>query len=109
MMFKSAKKLRKSLLIFVTILCSLFFTFESNFVNTKAQMPFYDLQPQNIVLRSQFSTSFSTSSNERKHNIQLASKSVNNTFVDVGGEFSFNLTVGERTAKRTPPTVLFRP
>ena len=70
-------------------------------VNVKAvAMPFYDLQPQNLVLRSSFFTSYSKSTDERKHNIALASKSINNTFVDVNGEFSFNYTVGERTKKR---------
>ena len=70
-------------------------------VNVKAvAMPFYDLQPQNLVLRSSFFTSYSKSTDERKHNIALASKSINNAFVDVNGEFSFNHTVGERTKQR---------
>ena len=63
-------------------------------------MPFYDLQPSQITQRSSFYTSYSSSTPERKHNIKLASKSIDNTFVDVGGEFSFNLVVGERTEKR---------
>ncbi len=63
-------------------------------------MPFYDLQPSQITERASFYTSYSSSTLERKHNIKLASKSIDNTFVDVGGEFSFNLAVGERTEKR---------
>ena len=63
-------------------------------------MPFYDLDPQKIVLRAEFSTDYSGSSEERKHNIALAVKSLDKTFVDVGGEFSFNRTVGERSEKR---------
>ncbi len=63
-------------------------------------MPFYDLQPSQITQRASFYTSYSSSTLERKHNIKLASKSIDNTFVDVGGEFSFNLVVGERTEKR---------
>lgn len=63
-------------------------------------MPFYDLAPQKIVLRAEFSTDYSKSSEERKHNIALAVKSLDKTFIDVGGEFSFNRTVGERTEKR---------
>ena len=63
-------------------------------------MPFYDLQPKKIVLRAEFSTLYSSSIEERKENIALAVKSLNNTFVDVNGEFSFNRTVGERTEKR---------
>ena len=63
-------------------------------------MPFYGLNPQEITLRATFYTTYSSSTKERKSNIQLASKCLNNTFVDVGGEFSFNKTVGERTQKR---------
>ncbi len=63
-------------------------------------MPFYQLNPKELTLRSEFFTSFPLSSNERKHNIKLASKALDNTFVDVNGEFSFNRVVGERTAKR---------
>ena len=62
-------------------------------------MPFYDLQPKTIVKRASFYTSYSTSSNERKSNIKLASSSLNNVLVDVNAEFSFNQTVGERTVK----------
>lgn len=63
-------------------------------------MPFYGLKPQEMTLRSTFYTTYSNSTKERKSNIQLASKYLNNTFVDVGGEFSFNKTVGERSQKR---------
>jgi hypothetical protein len=63
-------------------------------------LPFYDLKPKESVLRAQFYTTYKTSTLERKHNIKLASSSLNNTFVDVGKEFSFNQTVGERTEKR---------
>ena len=63
-------------------------------------MPFYDLQPENIVLRASFYTSYSSSSLQRKNNIILASKALNNVLVDVNAEFSFNKTVGPRTEKR---------
>lgn len=63
-------------------------------------MPFFNLQPKEIVLRAKFSTCFSSSSKERKSNIKLASRALNNTLVDVGEEFSFNHIVGERTEKR---------
>lgn len=62
-------------------------------------MPFYQLQPKNIVKRSCFYTSYTSSTEERKSNIALACKSLNNTLVDVNGEFSFNRTVGARTEK----------
>lgn len=69
-------------------------------VYTANAMPFYDFKPQEIVLRAQFSTEYPDSSAERKHNIRLAAKSLDNVFVDAGGEFSFNKTVGERTVSR---------
>ncbi len=62
--------------------------------------PFYRLRPQMPVFRSRFYTSFPTSSAERKSNIALAARSLNNTLVPSGEEFSFNLTVGPRTEKR---------
>ena len=65
-----------------------------------AQMPFYDLKPSFLVPRAEFYTTYSTSSEERKSNIAKAVKSINNTLVDVGGEFSFNRTVGPRTENR---------
>ena len=63
-------------------------------------MPFYDLQPKKIVLRAEFSTNYSSSTDARKFNVALASKTLDNTLVDINGEFSFNYTVGERTERR---------
>lgn len=63
-------------------------------------MPFYNLEPQMPQKRASFSTGYSKSSAERKHNIKLAAKSLNHVLIDVGGEFSFNRTVGRRTAER---------
>ena len=83
------------LLICLACFYTLFFS-----VKTASAMPFYDLKPEKLTTRASFYTSYSSSSEKRKHNIKLASKSINNTFVDVGGEFSFNLVVGERTEKR---------
>ena len=65
-----------------------------------AQMPFYDLKPSFLRVSSDFSTGYSTSTEERKSNISTAVKSLNKVFVDVGAEFSFNRTVGPRTEKR---------
>ncbi len=89
---------KKSLLL-LTIL-SILSIYISSIISVSANMPFYGLNPKDIVLRSEFYTTYSSSAEERKHNIYLASKSLNNTLVDVGGEFSFNKTVGERTLKR---------
>ena len=63
-------------------------------------MPFYDLSPQKLCLRAEFSTTFANSSAERKSNIALATRSIDKYFLDVNGEFSFNRVVGARTQKR---------
>ena len=66
----------------------------------EAEMPFYGLNPKPLVERSVFCTFYGNSSIERKHNISLAVKSINGVLVDIGGEFSFNRTVGRRTKER---------
>lgn len=43
-----------------------------------------------------FSTNFSSSSAERKHNIRMALSKIDGTVLDVGEKFSFNATTGER-------------
>lgn len=88
-------------IVFLSILVLLALIFSSfGWAVDVFAMPFYDLQPATPVLRAEFSTDYSKSSAERKHNIALAAKSLDKTFVDVGGEFSFNRTVGARTEKR---------
>lgn len=62
-----------------------------------ASTPFSRLNVKPIVLRSQFYTTYSNSSDERKCNIERAAKSLNNTLVLSGAEFSFNDTVGKRS------------
>ena len=52
------------------------------------------------VLRASFSTSYCSSSVGRKHNVALAAKSVSGTVLMPGEIFSFNDTVGLRTAER---------
>ena len=49
-------------------------------------------------LRSTFSTDYSSSGDNRKHNIRLALSKINGKRVNAGEEFSFNRTVGKRTA-----------
>ncbi len=94
----------KSILIKTLLIIICFFSIGSlTFAPEPAfaeQMPFYNLKPKNIVVRSTFSTYYSSSSLERKHNIYLASKSIDNYLVDVGAEFSFNRAVGKRTKER---------
>ena len=99
-MNKSCRLIKKyAIILFLTaVFC--FFGIAFNPTPVSAQMPFYDLKPSNISLRAEFSTDYSKSTEERKSNIYTASKSLNNTFIDVGGEFSFNRVVGERTEKR---------
>ncbi len=82
------------------MLCStLLFSASLSTVNRASAMPFYQLNPKDIACRATFYTSYPTSSEERKSNIALAVKSLNNTLVDINGEFSFNRTVGARTEK----------
>ena len=96
---KICKILKRSLCVGALVVAVILFSL--SFVGAKAfAMPFYDLKPENLVLRASFCTYYDKSSVERKHNIALASNSLNKTFVDVNGEFSFNYTVGERTKKR---------
>ena len=98
-MYKICRVIKKTvilLFVFNVVLC-LFFCI--GYVKPAECMPFYNLSPQDIVCRSTFYTSYSTSSEERKSNIALATSTLNNTLVDAGAEFSFNRTVGARTEK----------
>ena len=99
---KVYKILKTSLILGITFVLVSIFTFTIVIVGVKNAfaMPFYDLQPSEMVLRASFYTTYSASSKERKHNIALACKSLNNTLVESFGEFSFNRCVGERTEKR---------
>ncbi len=97
--FKRLTIIYALILAFSYVFFSLISSFQSKAIKTFA-MPFYDLQPQKIVVRSEFYTSYTTSSPERKNNIKLATSALDNYFLDVGAEFSFNMTVGERTEKR---------
>ena len=55
-------------------------------------------QEKNVI--SSFITDYSKSPEERKFNIKLALKSLNNVVVKSGQEFSFNKVVGKRTEER---------
>lgn len=97
----SRNNLKKSGLIIIFILsfgiCLNSFSINVKFANA---MPYYHLQAQELVLRASFSTSYSSSTEQRKNNIKVASKYLDNAFIDVGAEFSFNKVVGERTVAR---------
>ena len=49
-------------------------------------------------LIGQYTTYYNSNNKSRSHNIDLASKAINNRYVFPGEKFSFNETVGERTA-----------
>lgn len=94
---KFNKKYIVLLLILISIFTCLVAHTHTSLAQSSIEMPFYDLKPRNLVLRSEFYTSFTSSTNERKHNVETASRTLNKIFVDVGGEFSFNHTIGPRT------------
>ncbi len=52
-----------------------------------------------VNLRARFTTSYETSTENRKHNIRLALSKINGVTIEGGEEFSFNKTVGKRTAQ----------
>lgn len=99
-MQKFKRRLSPYLAVFFILLQAILSLSTFNLLQVKAQMPFYDLQPKDLQLRATFFTSYPTSSEERKSNIALATKSIHNYFIDVGAEFSFNQVVGPRTEKR---------
>lgn len=51
-------------------------------------------------LLSTFTTHFDGTNADRSHNISLAAQKINGTVLKNGGSFSFNETVGQRTAER---------
>ncbi len=69
-------------------------------IGKASAMPFYGLEPKPLELRAEFSTGYSTSGEERKHNIALAAKALDHALIAPGEEFSFNARVGERSAAR---------
>jgi vancomycin resistance protein YoaR len=74
----------------------------------KIQAPLNTIKPEITAeklseingLVSSFSTSFSTSTENRIRNIELSTKAINGTLLMPGETFSFNETVGERTKAR---------
>lgn len=101
-MLKNSRKFYKiiTIIIVVCLACFVGGKFSNYATRDCLAMPFYNLNPQDMVLRAQFYTSYPTSTDERKANIALAVKSIDKTLVDVNGEFSFNKTVGDRTERR---------
>lgn len=89
----------KTLLLKILCLIALLLPFFSTVVSAKAQ-PFYGKTGKSFVLRASFSTPILSTSSERLHNICLACKSIDGTFLESGDTFSFNAIVGARTEKR---------
>ncbi len=92
----NGKKLSIRIIIFI-FLMGLILTPSKNI---SYAMPFYGLNPKECVLRAEFTTRYDKSTEERKHNVKLASKALDGYFIDSNAEFSFNRAVGERTKKR---------
>ncbi len=73
--------------------------------SSEIEIPIVDILPQEeleslvdkITLRSSFSTSYATSSNDRKSNVKLALSKFHGLIVEPGEEVSFNNITGERT------------
>lgn len=114
--FDMIKKLKIALIYFFAFLILLVVPFFSVIFNNESSESIYNETKEYkeafnqfpllidkhdfIEKRGSFSTYYGNSSDERKNNIELAVKSLNKTFIEVGGEFSFNNVVGERTEKR---------
>ena len=86
------------IITFAVIICMFILT--ASDVKDVSAHPHYPLNAQKIVLRGEFFTEYNNSSAERKHNIYLATKSLNNTIIFPYEVFSFNDVIGERTSSR---------
>ena len=87
------------LLIKLLCLIALLLPFLPTVIQVNAQ-PFYGKTGEPFVLRASFSTPILSSQEDRLHNIRLASKQIDGTFLESGDTFSFNAVVGARTEKR---------
>lgn len=67
-----------------------------NYINPEIT---YDDLKKCTNLRASFSTSFTNSISDRKHNIRQAAKKINEYILEPNEEFSFNKVVGKRTAE----------
>lgn len=84
-----------AIFIFIITLSSLIMRSVTAFAG---EYPFF--KDCDFVERGCFYTSCPNSSSERKNNITLAVNAIDKTFIDIGGCFSFNDTVGERSESR---------
>ncbi len=72
---------------------------KATFVVKKAQITMADVRKQTLK-RGGFSTYYGDSAEGRKHNVELASKTLNGYIIMPEEEFSFNEVVGRRTEER---------
>ena len=94
------KRFFRHVLSLIAVVALVFLPFYVKPIKVKAEIPSGFNYSSTLVIRSKFYTSYENSSENRKSNIKLASKLLNDFFLDVGEEFSFNQVVGERTEKR---------
>ena len=88
-------------IFFLTLICFIVLFFQlvpQNNIQPALAYPYYK-RMVSFDKKSSFYTSFSNSTDERKHNIKLCSSKINNTVLECGEEFSFNKKVGKRTEK----------
>lgn len=97
----SVKKfnLLKPLALFLCAFCVSGLLSTTITIKSSGAIPLLSNGPKEFTLRAEFYTSYNKSSMERKNNIKIASKKINDYFLDVGYEFSFNKVVGARTEK----------
>lgn len=101
MTHNKVKRMIKFRRVFLILVVIAFCLLTVNHVKIEGKaMPFYGLDDGDFNIIASFSTYYGNSSEERKWNVNLASKSINNYFLNSGAEFSFNSVVGERTEKR---------
>ncbi len=93
---KLGVKIKAFLVTGMLFLCA----FSSITAKKALAVPYYSLYSRPMGLRGAFTTYYEKSSAERKHNVKLAAKSLNDALIAPGDVFSFNQTVGERTEKR---------
>ena len=90
---------RKGILIFLAVLM-LFGVFATNFYSPITAVAvfdenYYELKAETTLL-SEYTTYYKNSTSERKHNIKLATNSINETKIHANRQFSFNSVVGAR-------------
>ncbi len=104
---KKSIGINKLFLLLVPIFCILLAIFTINYNTINYVIRNVNLADNIITCTSNgsevissFTTDYSHSTPDRKHNIRLALKSLNGVVVKSGAEFSFNKVVGKRTEER---------